>query len=108
MLTMGLVFVIAMVVVDGAIAFAQRRMAQNGADAVALAAAQSLASDGTCDASCQAIVEKYRLANNVPSSLVSCDVSHTTNCYVAPYHGTIGKIEVRLTKQNVPTFFGGV
>jgi hypothetical protein len=105
-IAMAMILAVALLVVDGARAFTLHTETQNAADEVALAAAQDLDARGHCVTSCQTTLNRYAQANGVSATIVQCDATHLTNCYVAPYASQVGEIEVRL-KNTGSTFFGG-
>jgi hypothetical protein len=129
MLALPVFFSIVALVTDGSTLMAQRRSAQNAADAAALAAAQELAKaaaevnacagDPVCLAAVRAaysptvlqMLNDYLEKNGFPDDLVECsqpgDADYDpkqTNCYSWPYSGDYGRVEVRV-KKDVNTFF---
>jgi Flp pilus assembly protein TadG len=125
-LAVPLFFGMAMVVVDGSQGFAKKRQMQNASDAAAIAAARDLQpalDPATCDAAClsgvrvsvKATVESYSAQNQGPDHLTGgsgadaaqCAQPSDTNCYTWPYHGSNGKVEVRL-QTTVSTFFAKI
>jgi Flp pilus assembly protein TadG len=98
-------------VIDGGNLVVQKRQLQTAADAAALAAAQSLTPvTGTCDtgSTCHdVILVGYSQKNGGSSTMPPCTSPTMMNCYVAPYKGTPGLIEVRLRKQ-VGSLFAGL
>jgi hypothetical protein len=126
MIAVPVLFLIALVGVDGSNAYLQKRAMQNAADDIALAAAQDLDSTGHCTnsypagTSCVATVNAYYQKNVTyasPPPLSPCTDNPTNptqkNCYRAPYIDKSntphpGQIEVKLTQANALAFFGGV
>jgi Flp pilus assembly protein TadG len=125
-LAVPLFFAMAMVVVDGSQGYAKKRQMQNASDAAALAAAADLQpalDPATCDAAClsgvrvnvKATVESYSAQNGGPDHLTGgsgadaaqCAQPSDTNCYTWPYHGSDGKVEVRL-QTTVSNFFAKI
>jgi Flp pilus assembly protein TadG len=115
-LALPLFFSFALLVIDGSKLFVEKRVVQNAADALALAASRELPTDGTaCAAACRSAIEsatfgqKFSIPNDGPASLHACGSSTDTNCYVTPYGTTNAnrKVQVRL-QRDVSTFFGGV
>jgi hypothetical protein len=107
-------------VVDGSNLMAKRRMAQNAADASALAVAQSIElgpGGAVCGAGCLAKADEYSSANGGPAALHACsDTAPSdpadTNCYAYPYVDRSGvshdqEVEVRL-RLTVSGFFASV
>jgi hypothetical protein len=109
-LALPVFFVIAAVVVDGSLAFVEKRQMQTAADAAALAAAREVTPALTsCDAICMSTVRDkvakttadYSRDNHwpglpAPTPLPACTQPSDTDCYTWPYNGSNGKVEVRL------------
>jgi len=110
---MLLMIALALVLVDGGHAFVEKRSLQNAADAASLAAAAQLtpgmACTGVCLVNVKNTAEQYLVYNGVNLTLHFCDVSAVpadTNCYLTPYNGDNGLVQIRLSR-SIDTFFGG-
>src|SRR5215217_6909557 len=112
---MPLFFSLCAVVIDGTNLMVNKRQLQNAADAAVLAAAQELPTGGTpcpgpdtdpttCLGRMRRQAEGYSLANGGPSSLPACADSTSRNCYVSPYKGSTGSVEIRV-RGSVSGFF---
>jgi Putative Flp pilus-assembly TadE/G-like len=111
-LAMPLIISIIALVADGSSAFANKRRAQNAADATALAVARDLPSNGiACTGPClttlQADAQEYSDRNGGTATIHACDDStgKDWNCYVTPYNGP-SSVQIRI-KRTISTFFAG-
>lgn len=106
---------VAALLIDVTGAFVHKRSLQNRADAVSLAASQSIDhTTGLCVGPCVTVLNAYNKKNDpTAADLVPCLTDGQSNCYEAPYvdgGGTphIGQIEVRLKDEYVLALGGAV
>jgi hypothetical protein len=106
-------------VADGSNVFANKRRAQNAADAIALAVAQDLpkkgsqctgpdTTSGTCLYTLRTDAQNFSDRNGGTATIHACDdtVTHDWNCYVTPYKGQNSSVQIRI-ERTINTYFAG-